>query len=171
MSLIPSTPFGATVGGASTLSGNTLGSELVYYCCRCRYGPQLVSLYPSCINCEHHSCGCCETDTTEKISDRGIAPATAADILGCTNASSNVDSTHQHLPSTTPSKSPVHKITDMDVTPAICVHFSDEKPIDGGGYVWFCCNCGDGPMGGANNLACSDCRHQRCSSCAIEPQK
>lgn len=160
MPIIPSTPSGNTLGGATT-----------YYCCNCRYGAQSILLCPVCINCGHHGCDMCETDATENISDREIAPATAAEILVCTNASSNVDSRHQHLPSATPSRSPVHKIPDMDVTPAVCGHFSDEEPADGGGYVWFCCNCRDGPKTCTIQPACCNCGHERCGGCTIEPQK
>ena len=170
MTIIPSTPPGTPVAGASTPSGNTLGGATTYYCCQCKNGPLSIRLCPACVHCGHYGCGLCETDATENISDREIAPATAAEILVYTNVSSNVDSTH-HLPPATPSRSPIHKIPDMDVTPTICGHFSDEEPTDGGGYIWFCCVCEDGPMTCAINAACCSCGHERCGRCVVEPQK
>lgn len=167
---MPSTPSSTSVADASTPSGNTLGGATAYYCCQCQNGPQSVLLCPICVHCGHYGCNSCGADPTENISDRKIAPATAAEILVCTNAS-NVDSTHQRLPSATPSKSPVHKIPDMDVTPAICGHFSDEELTDGGGYIWFCCMCTDGPMTCAIHAACTNCAHERCRRCDVEPQK
>lgn len=38
--------------------------------------------------------------------------------------------------------------------------------------VWYCCECGNGPMGTNNNSSCSHygCYHRRCGSCSVVEQ-
>jgi streptogramin lyase len=42
-------------------------------------------------------------------------------------------------------------------------------PTDGGA-VWFCSDCGDGPIG-LWQICCTACSHQRCAGCVVEPTK
>ena len=166
MSLIPSTPSGTTVGGASTLSGNTLGGNTVYYCCNCRYGPQLVSLYPSCINCEHHSCIHCETGATDNISDREIAPTT---LVAETIVRAGADA-FSDVNATFPRSAPVVSAM-LQLTPAVRGPFSSKDQPTDEGVDWYCCSCGDGPHSVAILDGCSNCDHWKCSGCSVEPRK
>ncbi len=40
---------------------NKSSHELVFSCCHCGYGYQIVACNPSCCNCAHHRCGRCGT--------------------------------------------------------------------------------------------------------------
>ncbi|OAG22157.1 hypothetical protein CC77DRAFT_788296 [Alternaria alternata] len=48
-----------------------------------------------------------------------------------------------------------------------CYHGVRER---GGTVVWYCCNCGDGPMG-SWGYVCSCCSHEKCGNCAVEVAK
>jgi hypothetical protein len=39
--------------------------------------------------------------------------------------------------------------------------------------VWYCCQCGNGPMGTSNNSSCSEshCFHSRCVDCSVVQQE
>lgn len=39
-----------------------------------------------------------------------------------------------------------------------------------GSYLWYCCNCGDGPLDCGLDSGCF-CGHMKCSACAVEPRK
>ena len=163
MSIIPSTP-----------SGNTLGGNIVYYCCNCRYGPQIVSLYPLCMNCEHHSCNDCKTEFTEKISDREIAPtplAAETTVRAGADAFSDVDATFPRSAPAVSAMLQLNKIPDIDVTPAVRRPFSGKDQPTDEGMDWYCCDCGDGPHSVPILDGCSNCGHWRCSTCSAEPRK
>ncbi|OCK94611.1 uncharacterized protein K441DRAFT_677447 [Cenococcum geophilum 1.58] len=150
---------------ASTPSFNTLGGPTDYYCCGCGFGPQSINMCPKCINCGHTGCSSCESDATEGISGREIgASATTVERVDFTDVSSDVNLTFQR-PSPT-----AFATTRLEGTNIHGLIF-DEEANDSEHFTWYCCSCGDGPMGTANNAGCCECGHWRCEMCSVEGGK
>jgi hypothetical protein len=38
-------------------------------------------------------------------------------------------------------------------------------------YIWFCCECGDGPSSVKIIPACPECSHRRCDTCTVTTTK
>lgn len=46
-------------------------------------------------------------------------------------------------------------------------NYYGNEPCDGGSTVWYCSDCGDGPIG-SWNPNCTSCGHVYCGACIVE---
>lgn len=161
---------------SSTHSSNpkTCGPPTRYYCCCCKFGPLSVAVDPACVNCHHWKCSGCndEADTTVNLT---VAP-TASELVPTTKvfvvASSTSDYAIPHCPPTASEAAFCQGgLPGAGVTTNIHGLIFDEEANDGEYFTWYCCSCGDGPMGTANNAGCCECGHWRCKMCAVEGGK
>ena len=56
------------------VSFKTCDPPQTYYCCSCRFGPMLLTLHPSCINCGHSGCSECNGEAIERTANSAAAP-------------------------------------------------------------------------------------------------
>jgi hypothetical protein len=63
-------------------------------------------------------------------------------------------------------------LSETEITSTTHRPFCNETPTDSRGTVWYCCDCGLGPNWIGLDTGCVYCcRHSRCSSCIVDPQK
>lgn len=92
------------------------------------------------------------------------------DITSPSALSSMLVSDTERLPLASNNGPDVHSIINGPTSSIIADHHMDPQhssaPCDGN-MVWYCDNCGNGPMGTWYS-ACTGCGHYRCGGCTVE---
>ena len=152
------------------VSFKTCDPPQTYYCCSCRFGPMLLTLHPSCINCGHSGCSECNGEAIERTANSAAAP-TAPEPTP-TMMTDTIPISDDSITYSQAARSAVFGREDLSEMKITSTHqpFCNEIPTDGD-TVWYCCHCGFGPHGITLNTGCANCGSSKCSSCPVDPQK
>ncbi|KAF2398095.1 hypothetical protein EJ06DRAFT_123030 [Trichodelitschia bisporula] len=155
-----------------------------YYCCGCRTGPYHIAYYSRCLGCEQAPCEYCTWVTIPDKTQYGKSPesvivssplslymasttSTLPDSLTSYGTIPNTGSQGGRYGSFSPSAgNPSTKHTPPEDSPDDLL--GGPSLIQQRSDVWYCCDCGDGPVSVALHAACVGCDHHRCMGCKSE---
>ena len=155
-----------------TFTPKTCGAPETYYCCCCNFGPMSLALHPACISCGHWGCSTCNGEAIERTTNSAAAPTApepTPPMMTDTIPISDNPTTHSQAASSAAFGR--GDLSETKITSTTHRPFCNETPINSRDTVWYCCDCGLGPNWITLDIACVYCRHSRCSSCTVDPQK
>ncbi|RWQ96065.1 hypothetical protein C8Q69DRAFT_230260 [Paecilomyces variotii] len=157
-----------------------------WYCCKCSFGPHNMALHTACISCGHPACEhCTYEDADADITLRGSEPISPYPC-GPIPSSPEMPQDGVHLSNSEMALSipsapmPVQSLSAVGPNFSRIQHGSftrelstaligspgmsrTDAPVDG--YLYICCQCGDGPKVYDVQPRCVTCNHSACSRC------
>lgn len=155
----------------STFNPKTCDPPQTYYCCSCRFGPMLLTLYPSCINCGHSGCSECNGEAIERTANSAAVPAAPEPTPTMMTDTIQISDGSTHSQVARSAAFGRGDLSGTKITSAAHRPFCNETPTNSRDTVWYCCDCRRGPNWITWDIGCPYCRHSRCSSCTVDPQK
>lgn len=162
--------------------------RMVWYCCKCHFGPHDENLYVACIQCGARRCQFCPTEQVDAdMALSGSEPVPpypcgpdppAPEVLekGARLSNSKMDLLIPSAPLPLPSLSAMgrdstqikhHGLYHRGPSSALIgnpdMNGTYAAPADG--HLYICCQCGDGPKIYEVQPQCVCCHHRACSHC------
>lgn len=136
-----------------------------WYCCDCQFGPHSFDLHNACLECGTMRCDDCSMETTSFDSST---------IHSC----SNEVPAYPSIPSQSCHGTSLNQLRTMPSATGLSTTFSPGLSLSrdagspvhgvkvyGATYMYFCCQCGDGPKVYNHQPQCVMCDHVVCSCC------